>query len=136
VNVTIFECISDLDCSLGENCIENSCLDITPPILILENYSWYDDIPVSLQLSATDENGISSWWLNDTSKFIIDNSGFITNSSELFAGNYSLNVSVNDSYGNIASGEILIEIGSLITNLLQLILDFSISPLLQDWSSF
>jgi hypothetical protein len=55
---------------------------------------WYD-------LNASDPSNIDNWWLNDTTHFAIDLNGIITNVTPLAIGIYSLQVFVNDSYGNV-----------------------------------
>ena len=47
-----------------------------------------------------DETSIDFYWLNDTSKFSINQSGFIENSSSLSLQNYSIGVYLNDSEGH------------------------------------
>ena len=84
--------------------------DTTPPVLVLSNYTGYNNQSVALQFNATDNVNISSWNINDTSIFEINQSGYLTNSTSLIAGNYLLNVSVNDPSNNIASGISLITI--------------------------
>jgi hypothetical protein len=53
----------------------------------------------SYDLNASDPSGISSWDLNDTTYFNIDNDGVINNVDQVSKGEYWLNVSVYDSYG-------------------------------------
>lgn len=50
-------------------------------------------------LNATDFSGIEDWWLNDTTNFVIDYNGVITNSVDLEFGTYAINVSVDDTLG-------------------------------------
>ncbi len=61
-------------------------------------------------INASDTSGINAYWINDTSNFQIDLAGIITNITTLFAGEYWLEVSVNDTYGNILSTTIKITI--------------------------
>ncbi len=59
-------------------------------------------MPFLYDLEATDPEGsLDSWWLNDTTNFAIDAEGEITNAAVLEEGSYGLQVSVNDSYGNV-----------------------------------
>ncbi len=62
--------------------------------------------PFLYDLDATDPEGLSldAWWLNDTTNFAISNEGVITNTSALEVGSYGLQVSVNDTFGNIRTG--------------------------------
>lgn len=59
--------------------------------------------PFSYQLNASDDSGIGSWMLNDTENFSITQTGLITNATTLVSGNYGLNVTVTDIYGNSIS---------------------------------
>ena len=87
-------------------------IDITPPI--------WTTIPVDqvlnegenlyFNVSATDNDAISHYWLNDTSLFQIDNTGMITNSTALIVGIYNLEVFVNDTSGNSISASFSITI--------------------------
>ena len=55
---------------------------------------------ISYQVIADDPSGIEGYAVNDTTNFAIDSSGLITNVTSLVAGEYGLNVSVWDIYGN------------------------------------
>jgi parallel beta-helix repeat protein len=69
------------------------------------------DTPFRYDLNASDLSGVHIWWLNDESNFQIDSNGVITNSTFLLFGHdFSLDVSVNDTYGNIQTATITIEV--------------------------
>lgn len=55
---------------------------------------------LSVTFVATDDIGVDSFSVND-SRFAINISGILTNVNTLAIGNYELNVSVNDSTGNV-----------------------------------
>ncbi|MFX1475123.1 MAG: nitrous oxide reductase family maturation protein NosD, partial [Promethearchaeota archaeon] len=55
------------------------------------------------QLQAWDPSPIANWTLNDTSWFVINSQGLITNATILYVGVYWLQVFVNDTYGNIVN---------------------------------
>ena len=62
-------------------------------------------------MNATDDVGISQYFINDTEHFSIDaETGIITNATVLQIGEYSLNISVNDTSGNVLSQIITITI--------------------------
>ena len=71
----------------------------------------WDELPTSsvvefgdafvYDLNASDPAGISRWWLNDTTHFMIDETGIVTNATPLPVNTYGLQVCVNDSYNNI-----------------------------------
>ncbi|MHA1520274.1 MAG: right-handed parallel beta-helix repeat-containing protein [Promethearchaeota archaeon] len=64
----------------------------------------------SYQVSATDNIAIDTYWLNDTSYFMINETGLITNISTLDAGMYWLEVFVNDTDGNAISASFSISV--------------------------
>jgi hypothetical protein len=49
--------------------------------------------------------GIDKWWLNDTIRFSIDQIGIITANTILPPGTYGLQVILNDTQGNILTGD-------------------------------
>ena len=65
---------------------------------------------LSVQFIASDLSGIDEYYLNDTTNFAIDSTGLITNATALTAGDYGLNVSVADIYGNTISVSIRIQV--------------------------
>jgi len=70
-------------------------LDLPPEIPVLEFGESF-----SLQLSASDLSGIGGWSVNDTAHFSIDETGLLTNVTNLESGVYVLSISVEDIYGN------------------------------------
>ena len=71
---------------------------------------------LNYNLNATDPSGISSYFINDTSNFTINSSGFLKNTTFLPEGNYSLNISVNDTLNFINSQPIIIIVSSCVEN--------------------
>ncbi|MHA1518963.1 MAG: BspA family leucine-rich repeat surface protein [Promethearchaeota archaeon] len=65
---------------------------------------------LNYQINATDNVGIDSYWLNDTSTFTISATGLITNTTFVAIGIYDLEVFVNDTIGNEISAIFSIEI--------------------------
>jgi hypothetical protein len=61
-------------------------------------------------LNATDYAGIDQWWIDDVENFTITDEGVITNIGALTTGIYTLNVFVNDTYGNTLSGTFLVTV--------------------------
>lgn len=71
----------------------------------LLNHTTYLDASFTYNLDATDTDGIDCFILNDTSTFNINCSGYIENITSLNTANiYHLNVTVNDTLNNLASG--------------------------------
>ena len=60
--------------------------------------------PISYKLNVTDLSGLAQWWINDTLHFAIDSSGVLTNIG-FSIGNFGIQVWVNDTQGNILTGE-------------------------------
>jgi len=78
--------------------------------LPMVNWSNYNTTAVHLNNNATDDTAISTYFINDTSRFTIDSNGLIINNSVIAVGNYSINISVNDTSNNVNSTFINIEI--------------------------
>jgi len=55
------------------------------------------------KLNATDLSGISSWWINNTVSFQIDENGLVTNRTSLLVGLYWIQTKAFDPYGNNCS---------------------------------
>ncbi len=56
---------------------------------------------ISIQINASDISGIDSWWVNDTTHFSINESGYLEDNAALTVGVYGLEISVNDTLGHI-----------------------------------
>jgi len=87
--------------------------DTTPPTFDnLQNHTHTVNTSFSFDLDATDLSGIDTFTLNETGNFTINGeTGVITNSSELSKIKiYWLNVSVNDTAGNLNSGVFYINV--------------------------
>ncbi len=69
------------------------------------NQAMFDGSYFAYDLNATDPSGLDTWWLNDTTNFAIDGNGIITSVPILAVGLYGLNVSVNNTLGDVLSGE-------------------------------
>jgi hypothetical protein len=85
--------------------------DITPPEWVTEptDQEIYYHQPFSYQLNATDPSGVLGWSVNG-SVFNIDSSGLLTNSIALEIGDYALNISVWDLFGNMRSRVIKVHV--------------------------
>jgi hypothetical protein len=70
--------------------------------------------PFVYDLDATDDAGLDAWWVNDTSRFTIDGSGTVTNIINLEVGDYGIGVSVNDTFGNVATAAFKLTVGAVI----------------------
>ncbi len=70
---------------------------------------------LSYQISAMDNVEIDDYWLNDTTIFVIDPTGLITNATFLPIGKYYLEVFVNDTNGNIRPASFSIEVRDIIS---------------------
>ncbi len=65
---------------------------------------------LSFQVNASDLSGIANYYVNDTTNFVISAVGLITNTTTLLVGDYGLNISVEDIYGNTLSRTIRIRV--------------------------
>ncbi|TFH28866.1 MAG: BspA family leucine-rich repeat surface protein, partial [Promethearchaeota archaeon] len=70
---------------------------------------------LNYHVSATDNVAIHSYWLNDTSIFVIDPTGLIINTTFLTIGKYYLEVFVNDTSGNVISAAFSIRVWEIIS---------------------
>jgi hypothetical protein len=60
--------------------------------------------PVAVDWNATDETGLSIFWINDTTNFnISESSGLMENVTTLAVGSYDVEIFVNDTSGNVNS---------------------------------
>ncbi|MHA2263202.1 MAG: right-handed parallel beta-helix repeat-containing protein [Candidatus Thorarchaeota archaeon] len=79
--------------------------DTTPPVWVIA--PTYQTLTygqsLDYQLSAIDESGILNWSVDDTEHFVIT-FGRVTSIGVLDIGEYPVNVSVYDTYGNMLSG--------------------------------
>ena len=94
-NVTHYEyqTVADEDCDT-KNPVFSNC----------RNFNKIVNNSFSESIKATDESGIDSYWLNDTTNFAVDNSGEITNETEMsIVMKYVLNLTANDTTGKQAS---------------------------------
>lgn len=75
---------------------------VSPIFNNLTNQSVTQGNIFSYQLNATDSTlRVSCYQVNDTTNFNVNCTGYLTNNTVLSDGIYSLNVSVNDSVGNL-----------------------------------
>lgn len=71
---------------------------------------------LNFSINATDPSGIGIYFINDTTNFQVNNSVFIVNNTGLQKGFYYLTISVNDTYNNINTISIVIDVeGTLAT---------------------
>ena len=89
-----------------------SVVDSTPPSWVASPSDQSIDYGQALeyQLQATDISGIGAWHINDTANFVISGTGYLENSTVLEIGDYGLNISVEDIYGNTRSFTIRIRV--------------------------
>ncbi|GAH16513.1 unnamed protein product [marine sediment metagenome] len=91
-------------------------VDITAPqwIDIPPNISVDNTTNIVTDFNATDETAIDTYFLNSTAYFNINSSGWFWNISYVPVGNYTLNVSVNDTSNNINSTIFWVEVYGLV----------------------
>jgi len=87
-------------------------VDSTPPVFTnLINHTQEANISFSYDVDATDDSALDTWWLNDTTVFNITQVGLITNITGLTSIEiYWLNISLNDTWGNLVSDVFFINI--------------------------
>ncbi|MBD3408463.1 MAG: hypothetical protein GF411_20235 [Candidatus Lokiarchaeota archaeon] len=65
---------------------------------------------IEYQLYAFDRSGIDSWWVNDTSFFIVNASGIVKNCTFVETGSYGIMIYVNDTIGHVSTASIRIDV--------------------------
>ncbi len=82
--------------------------DTLPPVwLVVPEDQIFDSITgLTYQLHAFDQSGIDTWWLNDTTFFVVSTTGIITNATFVVSGDYCLTIYVNDTLGHITTAVI------------------------------
>ncbi len=97
--------------TIGQDSVDFVIDTTAPSFDNLEDQSIYENQSLEYDIDATDDSSsVESFSINDTGIFEIDSEGLLINSSSLEVGNYSLNVSVNDSVGNLVSEVLNIEV--------------------------
>ncbi|MGY5852715.1 MAG: hypothetical protein RTU92_04030, partial [Candidatus Thorarchaeota archaeon] len=83
-----------------------------PPIWIINPTDQFVEFnhDFRYRLQAYDASGIGTWWVNDTLRFTISGTGFVTNVTPLIVGTYGLQVFVGDIWGNTISTEFTITV--------------------------
>jgi hypothetical protein len=69
---------------------------------------------LGLQLEAMDPSGIATWWVNDTTNFIINGTGYLESLGILNPGSYGLRIRVADVYGNARTATITVVVSARI----------------------
>ena len=83
----------------------------SPTFTNLANQSILDNQTLEYDIDATDSGvGVDSFSVNDTINFQINSTGYLTNATDLIAGTYWLEISVNDTLNNTNQGTIFIEV--------------------------
>jgi hypothetical protein len=83
--------------------------DTTPPIFTdFSNITFDYRTGFDYDINATDANGVSCFSVNDTINFQINCSGYLENKTAIDLGIYSLNITVNDTYGNERSDSLIV----------------------------
>ncbi len=79
-------------------------VDSIPPIFITipaDVSLFYGNESLLVQFIGTDETAFDSYSVNDTTNFIINPSGFLSNNTALPVGYYQVNITINDTSNNI-----------------------------------
>lgn len=105
--------------NIGINVMSNNLTivpDITAPVLeSIENQRVNYNNSFEHQITASDEDAIDSWSLNDNINFSINETGYITNNTELSLTTYQLTIIVNDTGNNENNISFNVSVGDLQT---------------------
>ena len=98
--------------SIEHNSIFGITIDLTEPTWIIEPVNQIVEIHTSFtyDVDASDNFGIDHFWINDTTNFIINNDGTITNNTVLEIGDYWLLIRTYDYYDNYCEALIKISV--------------------------
>jgi methionine-rich copper-binding protein CopC len=95
-------------CDNSSNCMRTASQQIrydgTAPVIKNEAITIPESEFFSFDYNASDASGISCFSINDT-KFRIDCSGMISSETPLYPGEYSLNITATDNFGNAKSAK-------------------------------
>jgi hypothetical protein len=92
--------------------VNGTVADTTLPAFTnLQNQTLNLGQSLNYDIDASDSSGIDSFYINWTNTFsIIPSTGVLTNISDLSIANYSVNVTVNDTLGNVNSAILVIRV--------------------------
>lgn len=94
-------------------------IDKVPPVFskALTDHSLMEGENFRYDVNATDSLGIdtATWAVNDTTNFAISSDGVITNAVALTAGTYGIEVSIDDTWGNTATGSFKVTVEAATT---------------------
>ena len=114
VEVSINDTTNNINTTLFQiEILDGVVLDIIPPTWdeIPDNLSHFNSTQISVDFNASDNILVSQYFINDTTRFnMTTGSGLLINNTILPVGNYTINVSVNDTSNNINSTLFQVEI--------------------------
>jgi len=102
-NITLNESVNDMTDYLNLT-IENVLVDSTKPYFTFIPVNQTLELNVTglnVNFTATDETAFGSYKVDDDVNFTINSTGWIINATKLMRRDYILNVSINDTSGNV-----------------------------------
>lgn len=105
LNITVYDSYDNKLTAIFTVTVEPPEVDTIPPtwIIVPTDQILPFEVSLSLQLGAWDASGHVYWSINDTVHFAIDDYGTITNKTLLLSGDYPLNITISDPFGNSVS---------------------------------
>jgi hypothetical protein len=102
-NISINDTLGNLNWTLWS--VNITSVDTTAPYftLIPDNSTINYSQSLGIDFDAIDETSLYNYYVNDTTYFQINSTGWLSNKTSLAVGVYELNISINDSSGNINS---------------------------------
>jgi len=73
---------------------------LAPDFTTIANLTQEYKVNLNYTILANDSNNVSCYWVNDTTNFNVNCTGYFTNNTLLSLGLHMLNISVNDTVGN------------------------------------
>jgi len=116
INISVNDTFNHINSTIWRvNISAAPVVDTTPPIITLQNFTITVNNSFSQTITVTDNVGVDHYALNDTSVFNISQVGLITNVTALNTINfYTLNISVNDTSNNNATGTFWINVTPIV----------------------
>jgi lysophospholipase L1-like esterase len=102
-NISINDTLGNLNWTIWS--VNITAVDTTPPYFtnIPDNETIIYGNDLGVDFDAEDETSFYNFYVNDSTNFQINSTGWLSNKTSLTVGVYELNISINDSSGNVNS---------------------------------
>jgi len=87
---------------------------VAPTFTSISNQTTASNESLGYDINATDNIAVDCFGVNDSTNFQINCSGYLSNATDLVVGLYNLNITVNDSAGNMAWNKMWVNVTPVI----------------------